>query len=342
MPRPIELACCTLSCCVRMSSGRPPRPVTNVSKPAENNWTAPPTGSLRPPPWLVGVKEPPCTAVQDPASLCAVSDMRGPALLPDMANVALLRAEHERLAESRSLRARARGLLKCSRVCFFVAALVLFSWSELHYLAPELYFAFVIAVAIGAIIGGIAFDERGWAWAALAGSACLSLGAVCLVGDSIIFAMEQEHASPPLHNGTMTVTNENLEVVGRMLSGVGAGMLYPVAGILALAREKAGGRPQHRVAKAFAMQWAGQAAAVLAFAVCAQASSSLESRHIVISLIALVAGTTAPGPNPSPSPSPDANSNPNPNLTTLESPSLPSSPAPLADVPRHLHTLLTC
>jgi hypothetical protein len=35
MPRPIELACCTLSCCVRLSSGRPPRPVTNVSKPAE-------------------------------------------------------------------------------------------------------------------------------------------------------------------------------------------------------------------------------------------------------------------------------------------------------------------
>jgi hypothetical protein len=36
MPRPIELAGCTLSCCVRLSSGRPPRPVTNVSKPAEN------------------------------------------------------------------------------------------------------------------------------------------------------------------------------------------------------------------------------------------------------------------------------------------------------------------
>ena len=60
-----------------------------------------------------------------------------PALLPQPLlaprDIITLRAEHERLAEKQSLRARSRAFIRTSRACFFAAALVLFSWDDMDH-----------------------------------------------------------------------------------------------------------------------------------------------------------------------------------------------------------------
>ena len=51
---------------------------------------------------------------------------------PLLSRVDEVRAEHERIAELSSLRARARGLWRLGSACFFTAALAIFSWSEVR------------------------------------------------------------------------------------------------------------------------------------------------------------------------------------------------------------------
>lgn len=182
-----------------------------------------------------------------------------------------LRAEHEKNVEKSCLRARARRLTHVSRLAFFAASFILFMWGmllpnrnldPLSLPARAATKTNLAGSVLGSAAGGVLLDRRGWFAAIAAASAALFVGSLLLTATLASAVAEMQNATTVTE---LTPIAAAFFVQGEFIAGLGVGAMYPVAGVLALAREKAGGheRSEARVAKTFAMQWVGISALLL-------------------------------------------------------------------------------
>ena len=210
------------------------------------------------------------------------------------------RAEYEKRIEQLSLRARARRLNQIARSILFSAAFTYYAITNgppsdfgddpavPSAVGSALFFSCLV---IGASVGGCFLDRYGWAGAVCGSSALLVMANVvniaslaargslicrlvddddeltadgCTSASSAFLPPNAPSAPPPPPSAPYTATAPTLTLgcIALVLGGLGVGSTLPLAGVLALAREKGSSRTQSRLGKTWLMHVCGVTSAV--------------------------------------------------------------------------------